>query len=107
MNSTHVYELRGEPDKYPGFVQVFLDKKEPWKEIIASRCLAFGAKPFGSAYTPVPLQFDNEGRKKNVVGDLSLRLALFMIVSDKARRALDGFLSPWVMTTAAFWSGKR
>jgi hypothetical protein len=94
MNSTHVFELRGEPDRYPGFVQVFIDQKEPWKEIIASRCLEAGAKPFGSSYTPVPLVFDNEGRKKNVVGDLSFRLAPFLILSDRARKALESFLSP-------------
>jgi hypothetical protein len=94
MNSTHVFELRGEPDRYPGFVQVFIDEKEPWKEIIASRCLEYGAKPLGSSYTPVPLVFDNEGRKKNVVGDLSFRLAPFLILSEKARKALESFLSP-------------
>jgi hypothetical protein len=94
MKSTHVFELRGEPDRYPGFVQVFIDEKEPWKEIIASRCLEFGAKPFGSSYTPVPLEFDNEGRKKNVVGDLSFRLTPFLILSEEARRVLDPFLSP-------------
>lgn len=98
MSSTHIYELRGEPDKYPGFLQAFT--KDPpdqtsWKEDVGIRSLERGSEPFGADYTPVPLEFNNEGkRKKNVAGDICLSMQPFVIFSDKARQALDAFLSP-------------
>jgi len=95
---TQVFELRGEPDKYPGFLQSFeSDTTDPqgWREVIAMRCAALGAKPFGSDYKPVPLEFNNEGRrKKNVVGDITLSMRPFIVFSAKARQALDTFISP-------------
>lgn len=98
MSTTQVYELRDEPDKYPGFLQVF-ESYEPdpqrWKEHMAKRSLARGSEPFGTDYKPVPLQFNNEDkRKKNVAGDICLSMQPFIIFSDKARQALDAFLSP-------------
>lgn len=98
MSLTHVYELRSDPDKYPGFLQAF--KKDPpdqdsWKEDVGMQSLSLGSASFGSDYTPVPLDFNNEGkRKKNVVGDICLSMHPFIVFSDKARQALDAFLSP-------------
>lgn len=98
MSSTSVYELRGEPDKYPGFLQVFTKDppdKDSWKEDIGIRSIEFGAEPFGADYAPVQLALNNEGRrKKDVAGDICLSMKPFVIFSDKAIRALDAFLSP-------------
>lgn len=94
MSSTHIFELRGEPDRYPGFLQVYRSESEPWKEDIATRCLELGGKSFGASYTPVPFEFDNEGRKKNVAGDICLRMNPFIILSEKARLVLNDFLTP-------------
>jgi hypothetical protein len=97
MIKAHVYELRGQPDKYPGFLQVFENyatDPERWKEHMAMRCIAHGAAPFGDDYTPVPLEFHNEGRKKNTVGDICLSMQPFIIFSDKAQQVLDIFLQP-------------
>ncbi len=94
MSSPHIFELRGEPGRYPGFLQKYLTEEERWKEAIAGRCLALGTQPFGDSYVPVPLVFNNEGKKKNVVGDICLSLYPFIILSEKARLALDSFLSP-------------
>lgn len=98
MSSAPVYELRDEPDKYPGFLQVFesyeLDA-ERWKEHMAMRSIDRGSAPFGADYNAVPLEFNNEGkRKKNVVGDICLSMKPFVVFSDKAKQALDAFLSP-------------
>lgn len=94
MNSTTIFELRGEPDRYPGFLQIFRTENESWKEDIATRCLTLGGKPFGAGYVPVPFEFDNEGRKKNIVGDICLRMNPFIILSEKARLVLNDFLAP-------------
>lgn len=98
MSFTRIYELRGEPDKYPGFLQAFTKDppdKGSWTEDVGIRSIQFGPAPFGTDYTPVPLEFDNEGkRKKNVVGDICLSMQPFVVFSDKARQALNAFLSP-------------
>lgn len=94
MSSTAIFELRDDSDRYPGFLQVYLTEKELWKETIATRCLELGPMPFGTSYAPVPLEFNNEGRKKNSVGDICLNLAPFIIFSEKAKLALDRFLAP-------------
>jgi hypothetical protein len=97
MKSTCIYELRGESDKYPGFLQVFvrqLPKSDSWKEDVGIQSLTLGSKPFGDEYLPVPLVFDNDGRRKNVAGDLSCRLQPFLVFSNKAKQALELFLSP-------------
>lgn len=98
MNTNHIYEFRGDPDKFPGFLQTGF--KEPsdenaWKEHLGIQCGEKGSEPFGADYVPVPLAFNNEGRrKKPVVGDICLSMKPFVIFSDKAREALDVFLSP-------------
>ncbi|NHZ90100.1 hypothetical protein F2P45_13900 [Massilia sp. CCM 8733] len=94
MNSTGIFKLLGDSDKYPGFLQTYLTSTEQWEEDIASRCAKLGAKPFGPDYTPVPLEFANRRKKRKAVGDFSFRLAPFLILSETARNALNEFLSP-------------
>lgn len=98
MSANQVFELRDEPDKLPGFLQVYSTNKpdsETWKEDIGIRSREFGSRSFGANYKPVLIEFNNEGkRKKNSVGDICLSMRPFIIFSDKARQALDAILSP-------------
>lgn len=94
MNSTRIFKLLGDSDKYPGFLETDLSTTEQWKGTIGLRCAKLGAKPFGPDYTPVLLEFANKRKKKKAVGDLSFRMAPFLILSETARNSLNEFLSP-------------
>lgn len=97
MSAMHIYELRAQPDRYPGFIQMF-DSYEPdperWKEHMAARCLDRGSLPFGADYEPVKLEFNDEAKRKNVAGDICLSMQPFVVLSERARTVLDAFLSP-------------
>lgn len=97
MSGLHVYELRDDVDKYPGFLQGFeRDDSDPggWEELMSVRTIRQGDRPFGSDYKPVLLEFNDEGRKKKGVGDICLSLKPFIIFSASARKVLSGLLEP-------------
>ena len=98
MTTPKIYRLRDQVDKYPGFLQLFENiefNPDRWKEHISMRCIMRGPVPFNGEYKPVPLQFNNEGkRKKFVLSDICLNMDPFVIFSEKARKALEAFLSP-------------
>lgn len=95
MTSVQVFKLMGNPDKYRGFLQVYSEDKpeDMWKQTMAGRCIRQGCKPFGESYSPLPLELDDAGKKKKPMGDLSMWLMPFMVLSSRARDALQDILS--------------
>lgn len=97
MRSIRVYELRGDPDKFPGFLQAGL--REPsdensWKEHIGIRCGCRGSEPFGGGFVPVILELDAGGRHgRDTVGDVCLSMQPFIVFSSKARQVLERYLT--------------
>ena len=94
MKSPLIYQLKGDSNKYPGFVQVYADGKhnELWKQGIGRRSAASAGKSMRQEYELVMLEFNNAGRKKNLVADLSLRMAPFIILSECAYIVLKDIL---------------
>lgn len=59
MKSPLIYQLKGDPNKYPGFVQVYAEGKpdELWKQGIGRRSAASAGKSMRDDYEVVTVEY--------------------------------------------------